>query len=315
MGKKNGNFVSVIICTYNRCQDLNDTLESLTKIKNNELFDYEILVIDNNSNDGTKNIVEENVKKFKCQLKYFFEPMQGLSVARNRGIKEAKGDIVAFIDDDCIVDENWLLYICETFKKYNADLVGGKILPIWLSTPPKWIFREYIIGKLALLDYGDCEFQINSTKKEVYGTNMTFKKTSLIEIGLFSKQLGRRGDNLLSGEETEVFSNFLLSDKKIYYQPKALVHHKIQAFRITKKYFRKRCFDGARTKVKMERGLYTGKKILKIPAYLFKDLFINLFNYLKFIVFFNEEKSFFYELEIFFILGRIVEYYNLRKCH
>src|SRR3989344_835324 len=104
---RNKTHISVIICTYNGEKTILKCLESLNK----QIFPknkVEIIVIDNNSSDNTKGIVFNFIKKSKFKIRYIFEPELGLSKARNRGIKEAKGNIVAFIDDDILLANNWL---------------------------------------------------------------------------------------------------------------------------------------------------------------------------------------------------------------
>ncbi|MCG2711499.1 MAG: glycosyltransferase [Candidatus Omnitrophica bacterium] len=302
------NFISVVICTFNRCAELDGALKSLLKLECDSSFDYEIIVVDNNSKDDTKKMVESYMAQFHGRLKYVLEAKQGLSNARNRGIRESRGNIIAYVDDDCIIEAEWLIYLDKTFKKYDADLVGGKILPLWLKKPSKWIFRKYIMGKLSLLDYGDNEFHVTKKEEEPYGANMAFKKSSLIESGLFKGELGRTGNNLFAGEETELFLQFLNNGKRIYYQPKAVVHHKVLPMRMKKSYFRNRCFDGGRTKVLMEKSAVNYATFFKIPKFLFKDLITSAGRYLWALIRFNGEMIFFQELDICYVLGRMYEY-------
>lgn len=320
MNKKN--LISIIIATYNRCDSLKDTLNSLLRQECDGTFNYEIIIVDNNSKDKTKETVEKYLSEFKGRLRYFLETKQGLSFARNRGVKESNGEIVAFTDDDCIIDKKWVLSLYQTFEKYGADLVGGKSLPIWPQTPPKWLFSNYILGKLSLLDYGENGFRILSKDKELYGCNIAFKKSELIEAGLFNKDLGRKGNVLFAGEETELFLKFLFSSKIIYYQPKAVVYHKVLAERLKKNFFRKRCFSGGRTTVRMGKGEFKCIPYLKIPKFLFRDLLVTGYSWFISLFLFKTDRRFLYELEIAYILGRIYENFILKnkllqsnKCH
>src|SRR3989338_5901430 len=122
-------FLSVIVATYNRAQTLQKTLESILNQKTLGAFDFEIILVDNNSNDNTKEIVEALKKKAGGRLRYFFEPKQGKAFAINKGIGEAKGEILAFTDDDAVVDELWLWNIFECFKVHRCDGLCGRILP------------------------------------------------------------------------------------------------------------------------------------------------------------------------------------------
>src|SRR5450759_1349913 len=139
--------ISVIICTYNRANSLADTLLCLTK-QSYETVNWELIVVDNNSNDNTKEIISEYSKKLP-NLIYKFEPQQGLSFARNLGIHSAHGAIIAFTDDDVLPEFDWLIQIQNNMEKYNCDACGGYIAPKWEAPPPPWL-TEIFYGFLAI---------------------------------------------------------------------------------------------------------------------------------------------------------------------
>jgi glycosyltransferase involved in cell wall biosynthesis len=134
-------FVTITIQTYNRSGMLAQTLESLRLLRCPEAVDYEILVVDNNSNDDTPEVIRRYGEVLAPRLRSVFEPRQGLSHARNRALAEAKGEIVSFIDDDVAVDPNWLGAVCDAFAKHSASVVGGRSYLIY-PTPqgrPAWL--------------------------------------------------------------------------------------------------------------------------------------------------------------------------------
>ena len=100
--------VSVILCTYNRCESLRTALQSVAACRFPESTPWEVLVVDNNSKDQTPAVVEEFVQQYPGRFRYLFEPQPGKSHALNSGIQEARGDILAFMDDDVTVDPGWL---------------------------------------------------------------------------------------------------------------------------------------------------------------------------------------------------------------
>ena len=100
--------ITVILCTYNRCQSLVRALDSLAASILSETIEWEVLVVDNNSSDQTKAIVEDFCRQYPGRFRYLFEPQQGKSYALNAGIREARGDILAFVDDDVTVEPMWL---------------------------------------------------------------------------------------------------------------------------------------------------------------------------------------------------------------
>jgi glycosyltransferase involved in cell wall biosynthesis len=232
--------ISVVVCTYNRCESLERTLKSFMEISTPEGSSWELILVDNNPKDKTKSLVEEFKKDCKLNIEYIFEEKPGLSHARNQGIKQAKGEIIAFTDDDAIVDRYWLLNIQKAFKEYGVSCVGGKILPIWEIPKPKWLIPElhYIV---ALLDRGDKPFYLESPI--IWGTNFAVKASVFEKYGVFDVRLGRIPERLFAGEETDFVRRLLNEDEKVLYYPNAVVHHCVPRDRISKKYFRRWKYD------------------------------------------------------------------------
>ncbi len=306
--------ISVIICTFNRREQLRDVLNSLLNQEFNSSLNYEIIVVDNNSNDGTKDLTEEYSEKFNGRLRYVFECKQGLSYARNTGIQESKGEIVAFTDDDAILSTSWLDSINSAFLKYHCDALGGRILAKWLSTPPSWL-TERFHRNLALLNYGDVPFQTNSREFPFFGCNFAIKKEVLNELSDFNTKLGRIGRFLLSGEEVDLFNRLLAANKKIFYEPDCLVYHKISKEKIQKHYFRRLYFCLGRSDFVIKTDILTGggKSLFGIPGWLIKEFFINILDYPKELIINRSiNKIFNKELNLFYKSGLIYEAYNTR---
>ncbi|HVG21181.1 MAG TPA: glycosyltransferase family A protein, partial [Blastocatellia bacterium] len=120
--------VSVVITTYNRCDLLSGALESVLGQKAGDVR-FEVIVVDNNSKDGTRQVVESLMGSSNPGLKYIFEGRQGISHGRNAGIRNATAPIIAFTDDDVRVGLDWVSAIKRAFDEHpEADFVGGKIL-------------------------------------------------------------------------------------------------------------------------------------------------------------------------------------------
>src|SRR5690348_14604262 len=111
--------ISLIICAYNRAQNVAALLDCLLLQETD--CPFEALVVDNNSNDDTKAVVESYLEKFQGRLRYFFEPRQGKPFALNLGIKESRGEILAFTDDDCLVEKDYIAQINKVFEGYEID--------------------------------------------------------------------------------------------------------------------------------------------------------------------------------------------------
>ena len=127
---------SVVIATYNRADELLKTLESLSRLQVGE--PWEVVIVDNNSSDNTKEVVLKASSDFPVPLRYFFEPEQGRSAALNTGIKAAQGEIIVTTDDDVRLEENWLSNADRALQTLGCDYLGGKALPISLPSPVFW---------------------------------------------------------------------------------------------------------------------------------------------------------------------------------
>lgn len=251
--------ISVVICTYNRSQSLAETLESLRGQQTRD-FDYELLVIDNNSKDDTREVVASYQPTFGGRLRYVFEARQGQSYARNRGMSEAKGQLIAFTDDDVEPEPDWLLQLHDAFPAHQADCVYGKILPKWLAQRPSWL-GEYFMHRLALLDRGDTPFVIDSSEQQLFGANFALTRPIGQRVGGFNVELGNRGDRVGGEEDSEFFNRLFAAGGRVVYVPQAVVWHKIPAERMSERYFRRWHHDHGVTAA----SITTGTGLLGIP--------------------------------------------------
>ena len=244
--------ISVILCTYNRAESLKDTLEALKKQAISSAHELEILVIDNNSRDRTKGVTESATGGSLFPIRYIFEANQGKSFALNRGIMESNGEYLLFTDDDIIPPTDWAETLANSFDRYQADSVGGKVLPLWQGTPSGWllspVLKQNVNGVLAMLDHGD-EIRISDGNNEnfLYGCNIGFRKSIFNEFGNYRTDLGPLGKKLFRGEDTEMMKRVLSAGKKVAYIPQASVFHKVETERMTLAYFRKRRFHGGQS--------------------------------------------------------------------
>lgn len=297
--------ISVIVCTYSRCESLKDTLESLLTQESDDSFNYEIIVVDNNSNDKTRDVVESYIQKLPNRVRYVFESAQGLSSARNKGVKEAKGEILAFTDDDVIVSPSWLKNIVETFEQYCADCVFGRIKPLCdESVLPVWLRRDRRLWvALSLLDYGDNRRIITNRNESMNGANFALKKEVFTVIKGFRTDLGVNGNKHYIGEETDIFARLLKQGRKIVYAPDATVIHKIPIERRSKKYFFSWYFLGGESLACQFKYDAAGRRFLNVPFWVFKDLIVWIKKLLFACLTFNREDRLRSCLKSVFFLG------------
>jgi glycosyltransferase involved in cell wall biosynthesis len=260
---------SIIVCTYNRAESLRDTLRALHELKSSANRHWEVIVVDNNSSDHTRAIVEEAQRDWPL-LRYEFEPNQGLSHARNQGIGCARGEVMLFTDDDVLPEPDWLETTLAGLEKYQADASGGYIAPIWETPPPVWL-TERFYGFLAVRTDRTDDYSIESPSQAPFGANMAIKKTVFDKVGLFDTERGRKGKVLASGEDGEMFERILAAGHKAVFLGQSRVHHKVENFRLTKRYFRRWRFQTSRN-IAQSRGLTGGRRLLNIPLYVFPQL-------------------------------------------
>ncbi|EHK2853231.1 glycosyltransferase [Vibrio parahaemolyticus] len=222
--------LTVAICTHNRCGVLNETLGVLSKQIEECKFNIQTIIIDNNSSDNTKNIVKDN----NFSESYYFESKPGLSHARNAALDLSEGRYICFIDDDAVPCENWLNNVVTATKNNpNIEFFGGRIIPDPEVDLPRW-FDKAFWGLYSLQDFGT-DLKIYPLRVGPVGANMII---SLKAVGVerFDPRLGRIGNNLLSGEETEFLIRLGFLDKHSMYLGNASVIHKFPRERYEKKW-------------------------------------------------------------------------------
>jgi glucosyl-dolichyl phosphate glucuronosyltransferase len=236
------NLISVIVCTYKRLDMLKIALESLVYQETDGKFLWDILVVDNDPDCSAKDLVNKLSKSCPVSMRYIVEKNIGLSHARNRGIEESTGGIIAFTDDDVAAAPRWLLEIFNTFSRTNADCVGGNTLVKWEGNPMESV--KECERDLVSLDWGEKEYRVFG-KKLPSGCNIAFNRRVFDEGFCFPIELGRIGSLLLAGEETELFLLLQKEGKSIWYSPKSIIHHRMTGDRLSEGYYIRRAYwDG-----------------------------------------------------------------------
>jgi len=273
--------LSIIIASFNRCKSIKDTLDSILKQQSDGNFDYECIVVDNNSKDSTKEILESCIPKFNGKLKYLFESRQGKSFALNLAIKEAKGEIIIFTDDDVIVDKSWLNNFFLTFEKNNCDAVCGRIMPLFNGFTPNWVKKNIDLlygapGPIIIYDYGIDTYKYNRNKMmPFFGGNMAFKKELFNSCGYFRTDLGPgSGTSGKEGEEIEFLKRVEKNSDNLYYCGNALVWHKVDNKRTSLRFITKCWIDCGKCAVAREcnNNLDRVTFCFGFPRYLIREI-------------------------------------------
>jgi glycosyltransferase involved in cell wall biosynthesis len=301
---------SVIVCTYNRAESLRDTLRALRAQRTTAPRHWEVIVVDNNSNDHTRNVVEETRREWPS-LHYEFENAQGLSHARNRGIAVARGNILLFTDDDVLPEPDWLDTTLAGLRKYQADACGGFIAPIWETTPPAWL-TERFHGFLAVRTDRVDDYPITEASQAPYGANMAVRRGVFDRVGLFDTSRGRKGSVLASGEDGEMFERILAAGFQVVFLGQSRVRHKVEGFRLTKRYFRRWRFQNSRN-IAQSRGLAGERRLLNIPLYVFPQLLRAAMRMLWGYISQPRDEAFNREIVVFHFLGMMHGLYRSRR--
>jgi len=219
--------VSVVVCTRNRSDWLRAMLGSFLESVRHAApgFPYEVVVVDNASGDDTREVAFDFRDHDRIPLTYVFEPTPGLSLARNTGVRAARHDVVAIVDDDLYFEPGWLGRIAQPFRE-SAEVAcaGGKILPLFEAGRPGWATDDLLAVWATRL--GDVRRTIRYPEHP-YGANMAVRKRVFEALGGFDTRLGRKPGSLRSNGETEFFLRVSRAGLTIVYEPAAVVHHRV----------------------------------------------------------------------------------------
>lgn len=226
--------ISFVICTYNREKYIYECLSRLAK--NTVKDGWELILVNNNSTDQTATECERFVEDYKPKnYHYFIEKQQGLSFARNRGIAEAKGEWLVFLDDDAMVEQDYIANLQKHLSEHpETGAFGGQIVPFFEDGEPEW-YSHWSMGFVSALDRGD-RVHVFPDNAFPIGANMGIRREVIDQVGTFNTELGRTGNKLLAGEEKDIFNRIRSAGWDILYFPNIGVRHCIPAKRTTREF-------------------------------------------------------------------------------
>ena len=231
--------VSVIVCTHNRAEMLGETLASWRDVDRRGL-NVELMVVDNASGDATPDIVAR-FQPCCAVTRYVRESVPGLSRARNRGIREAHGEIIAFVDDDVFFHRDWLQILMRAFReRTEVSCVGGNSIPRFEGHRPEWL-AEPMLTYYGSTQSGDRD-RLMTFPEHPFGVNMAFRRQVFERVGWFRTNLGRTGASLLSNEERELFYRIAHAGINVWYAADAIIYHRIPADRMSQAWLIRRAY-------------------------------------------------------------------------
>jgi len=298
---------SIIVPTYNRAHLITYSINSLLA---QTYHNVEIIVIDDGSTDKTKDIL----KPYMDRIKYCYQNNEGISSARNHGIKEATGEYIAFTDDDVIAEPDWLANIDKCFSENRCDAVGGMVLPIYNKNTPSWIKKDpiKISGGVVMYDYGKETFRLDPSMHCFIGCNFAFHREVFNECGNFRTDIRFKG-RLALGEDTEFIQRLINKGKVLYYCGRALIHHPVDNHRLTLRHCARWNKALGQFTARNEHDNHKNHYVYcyGVPRYLFKGIIIDFF---KIIISFYDRLSLHLAFRSFFRkMGMIAEYRLIYK--
>lgn len=248
--------VSTIVPTHNRMADLKDALQSLLA---QDYSDQEIVVVDNCSNDETAEVVESLALE-DSRVRYLYEPQLGVNTARNRGCREARGDLLAFLDDDEVAPHGWLSRLVSVLGETGAGAVGGPYEPMWREPPPKWLIRSPCMQEtLSFMDFGPERAPVDW----LLGGNALYTRAALADANYFGVTVGRVGAKAVTGGgDISVGARLRMQGYSLWYEPSAVVYHKVPPERMRLSYVLRRAFWSGYNDIAIGREWCMGKKAL-----------------------------------------------------
>lgn len=260
-------FFTVALCTHNHADRLTRTLADLPQISPPAAV-WEFLIIDNGSRDATPALLASHTWPAGWDVRVVREEKLGLSNARNRAIAEARGEYIIFLDDDETADPDWLCAYERLIRATGADAFGGRIRVLFEEDfRPPWLSDE-LLGFLGELNRADAIVPLTDRGTSFYGGNFGFRRVLAGQVGGFDAMLGRKGGDNTGGEEVDFYRRLLAAGCKVWWTPEAVIHHRIQAEKLNRGYFRDLHYRQGRMEAIRERG--AGSRLP--PVYLYGQL-------------------------------------------
>ena len=300
---------SVVLCTYNRASRLSRALESLSDLDVPAGLDWELLVVDNNSTDDTRAIVEQAAAEARLPCRYLFEAHPGKSFALNTGIARALGRVVVFTDDDVTFDRGWLRALLAAFDAPDCAGAGGQIVPVWPGPPPRWYSETGPYGLRAAV----VRYQLETpgpVSLPPYGANMAYRRETFERYGAFRTDIGPQARGVMRGEDSEFGLRVLAGGERVVYVPSSIVYHPVEPERMKLRYFEQFYYGVGRMQVRAFPLPPGTVRWLGIPRHLYRALPQHLLQWLTSL---NPRARVFHRLAGWEVLGSMLEAWKLHR--
>ena len=296
--------ISVVIATYNRATLLDDCLRHLRS----QSFHPgdEVLIVDNASTDHTSHVVRALQSDWPVPLRLLHEPQPGKSYALRRALAAARCDVLGFLDDDVRVTSAWLDTVRRVMSGSSVALMGGRVLPQWQESVPKWLRNapdgyKRLGAPLGLLDYPADVVALGP--RTVLGANMAVRRSVFDAVGGFSTRVGKLRGTLLSGEDHELCQRVQAQGFSAIYVPDAVVYHWVPAERTRVRYFLHWFYWSGITNAILENAS-------ALPRYLVKRSLLSTLDALRSLLIGNRTRALDAALDVAFAAGYAAHCYG-----
>lgn len=309
--------LDVVVCTYNRAEKLNKALRSLLEAELLETTAVRFIVVDNNSTDGTKSVVEDisGTVPPRMSITYLFEQKQGKSHALNTALEQIAGDMVAFTDDDVTVDKGWIKEMVGALQRYPGyNCFGGRVVAQYPDNLPRWLdlngSMKFVRSVFVDTDGGaeEIDFTENTVSQTPGGVNMFFRRKTVEKNGLFRTDLGPQGRKLGFSEDTEYCRRLLGKGERFMYIPSAIVYHPVHEDRLSKEYLLNWQYNCGRSEVRRCGGYSDTRKIFGVPRYLYRKLIEHSIGWS---ISLDARKKFYHRLRLYYAVGEVLEHLKI----
>lgn len=298
---------SLVVCTFNRADALREALRTALAQETGGRFTYEVIVVDNNSTDDTRAVVNERLGAAEGRIRYLFEPRQGKSFALNQALSSLSGEYFTIVDDDFVLPSDWLIRIFEGIRRNpGASFYSGKVLPRWSETPPVWLTRQHW-SAVAMADYGDEEF-LATRDNQICLLASTFRSADVRTVGGYDVRLGVIGSRIGGVEDLEILQRLWRHEKHGVYLPTVAFEHRAEPERLTRRYHRRWHRGHGRSHAIMrDPAVERSAKVLGVPRFMFRDVLENAWRVLTDTLRGRKSQAFLAETRLWFVFGYCLE--------
>ena len=301
--------ISVLICTYNGETNVAPLLQSLLDQRLPGGVTSEIVLVDNNSRDGTVALAERFALENPGRISVLRESQQGKSYALNRGLQNVRGEICCVIDQDELLPADYLAIVWNTFQQEpSVSFIGGRILPLPQQRLADWITTEHW-SPLAICDYGTEAFSVDS-ERFVCLLAGAFRTAAMREAGGYREPLGIRPGRLGSVEDSDLYERIIRQGKTGRYTPEILVYHQVGEERFDRNYHRRWHFGHGKYFSDMRSPAFecSSFSVLGVPGHVMRHALRDFGKMVLQAMKGSREQAFIHELRLRFYLG-----YMLRR--